>query len=404
MRNTASILLILFIIGVLPMIPLQAEGNFKAGYIITNSKDTIKGFISQVNVDAYTRCSFKMTLDGNVTDYNPGEISAYRFGDDGMYFISKQIQTADGTKVLFIEYLIKGNANIYFMRDHVDHYYIETENNKLMELSEPETRIEKKDGLTYLKPASYFGKLKFMLSDCPDIYPEIDKLKLEPQSLITLAKDYHTKVCTTEQCVIFESKSKPIKLHLGIMVGASLNSFDFQKGYTNYAFGSLMGLKLELENLFFNSKQSLLQVGLVMNKFSTYTFYLRDNYYFYYNDKYITSAKTEGVDINTYALKIPVTYNYLLSLGKIRPYIGVGLDNTLLLSQNKNLYINYFAKDASFPIWSTGFVANTGVRSMMKNGHFFSMELSYEYTRSLIANPLFGLQNSIFSLSAGYTL
>ena len=405
MKNTFSKIYILVLFYSISNLNLLAQENFKSGYIITNSNDTVKGFISIANVYPYTNCSFRINSNDKYEDYHAGEIKAYRFETDGKYYISKVTPTPSGDKVFFLEYLIKGKANIYFMRDNVDHYYIETDTNKIIELSEPPHLIEQKDGLTFLKPASYFGKLKFMLSNCTDIYPEIDKLKLEPESLIKLAKDYHNRVCNNEQCIIFESKLKQSKIHLGIVAGASFNSFSFGNVHTNYGIGSILGCRLEFENLFYNSEQSTLQTGLILNRFSTYTFYT-NNYGIVYNGNFITAEKVDGVDINTYALKIPFTYQYFLSLGKIRPFFGAGLECIILFSQGKNFDFTFFkryATDNSFPVWNTGIVGNIGVKKMLENNHSISMELKYEYTGSLIANPLFGMRNSILSLVAGYS-
>ena len=56
------------------------------------------------------------------------------------------------------------------------------------------------------------------------------------------------------------------------------------------------------------------------------------------------------------------------------------------------------------PIWNIGFQGNLGTKFIMKNKHSVSLELNYEYTGNLIANPVLGMRNNIFSLMAGYTL
>lgn len=133
MKYTFSKLFILLLFCFISIVNLVAQENFKPGYIITNSNDTIKGFISQLNKDAFTKCSFKKNLNEKSIDYLPGEIFAYRFQNDGKYFITKETTLSSGNKTIFLEYLIKGKANIYFMRDNVDHYFIETDNVKMIE-------------------------------------------------------------------------------------------------------------------------------------------------------------------------------------------------------------------------------------------------------------------------------
>jgi hypothetical protein len=242
-----------------------------------------------VNIDAYLRCSFKKEMNEKATDYLPGEILAYRFTDNGKFFISKETPTESGSKPFFLEYLIKGKANIYFMRDNVDHYYIETENNKIIELSDPLTIIENKDGLRYIKPASFIGKLKYVLANCPDLYPEIEKTKLFAPELIKLAKDYHLKICNSEQCIIFERKIKPLKIHTVIVAGVSLDKFGSS---VDYSFGGVIGANFEFENLFFSAEQSTLKIGTLIQMNSIYK---TDVIGLWINNKWIVSNSNHGI-------------------------------------------------------------------------------------------------------------
>ena len=234
-----KILIFIILIFVLSIIKLQAQENFQPGYIITNSNDTILGFITKLENESFNKCEFKKAYNQKVTTYLAGQIRAYRFENDGKFFITKKIPVISGDSVRFLEYLIKGKANIYFMRDNTDHYYIETENNPILELSEPLTLFEKMDGGAYIKPSSYRGKLKFMLADCPELYPEIEGTKLFAPELIKLAKDYHLKICNTEQCVVFEKKISKVKVHYGFTAGFTFNTFIFQDvGFTDFTFNN----------------------------------------------------------------------------------------------------------------------------------------------------------------------
>ena len=409
MKITSFKIILLVLYCSFPFKTLIAQDNYRPGYIITNSNDTIKGLISKLNINTFTKCLFKKSVTDKSTEYLPGDIAAYRFNDDGKYFISKVTVTPDGNKAYFLEYLIKGKANIYYMRDNVDHYYIETDNNKILELSEPDTKIEKKDGTTYIKPSSYKGKLKFMLAGCPEIYAEIENTKLFAPELIKLAKDYHLKVCNSESCIVFEKKANPVKAHIGFFTGLSLNSFNFvDVRYSNFGLGALLGCKLELENMFFSNEQSSLQVELVLQKYSKYTFSNDQTEYNYFTPTYYEGTYIKNFDINTLALKIPVLYKYMFSFDKIRPYAGAGITNQFILSQNSNLDINHFkeAYGNSIPFYHFGFIGCFGSKYMLKNNHNVFLELNFEITQNVNFNGFVNLKvaNNNFSLLAGYTL
>ncbi len=86
---------------------LNAQTDFRAGYIIGNIGDTLYGeidyrgdfWMSQI-------CRFKAD-DNSIRAYSPQDIKAFRF-IDSKYFISQEI---NNNKV-FLEFLISGKVNI----------------------------------------------------------------------------------------------------------------------------------------------------------------------------------------------------------------------------------------------------------------------------------------------------
>ena len=71
---------------------VNAQRNFKSGYIITLTGDTIKGYIdSRGDIKNYKRCVFKENEENSSAEYSPEEIRAYRF-IDGKFFISKLLK------------------------------------------------------------------------------------------------------------------------------------------------------------------------------------------------------------------------------------------------------------------------------------------------------------------------
>jgi hypothetical protein len=413
MKNTRNFklpLLLCFVISI-HLIYAQNESskdyNFVKGSIITTSNIKVDGYIARDNYEGYIKCYFKKNRGDNATAYQPGEIIAYRFKEGGEYFISKEAPLRTGNKLYFLKQLIKGKANVYYLLDGSAYYFIETDSTKMLELSEPDIYLTNKEGKQYKKPASYPGKLKFVLAECPELFAGIEKSKLNDQDLTDIVNDYNLKAGKNESSYIYQYNLRHVVMHVGLGLGLGLNSMNFSYVSTGLSPGATIGCKLEFDNLFPNADRSFLQTGLFLQQFSTYNFNTRGYDVYYNNKSYYGVDRINNVTVNKLAIHIPFTYNYLFSLGKIRPYAGFGMTNDFLINQNKNLDIQYFLpynRNYSMPIWNIGFQGNLGTKFIMKNKHSVSLELNYEYTGNLIANPVLGMRNNIFSFMAGYTL
>ena len=85
---------------------LYAQPDYRPGYIIANSNDTLYGKIAYRG-DMRMRKICKFKTDGNeIVKYTPYDIVAYRF-EEGKYFVSREVSD----KKVFLEYLLKGQVN-----------------------------------------------------------------------------------------------------------------------------------------------------------------------------------------------------------------------------------------------------------------------------------------------------
>ena len=320
-----------------------------------------------MNINQFIQCAFKIDSKSPVITYSPNDILAYRFDNNGKFFVSKEVPTLTGTKVFFLEYLIKGKANIYFRRDNNEHYYIQKEVGDLMELTETPVLSKNEEGLPHYKPQKYTGKLKYVLSDCPDLFDEIDGLKLYSTQLIKLAKDYHDKVCESSKCIVFERKINPLKFNFVVLSGISYNDFIFSpENYTDKRIGALIGCNLEIQNLFFSFERMTVSTGVTLQYFSTYTLHT-DSYQA--NNVIYSHNKVTDIDMRTGFIKIPVSFNYTLNYNKLQPYFGLGLTNTFYITQNKDLFVNdyntYFGQ--AIPFYHLGVLGIFGVKFKLNN-------------------------------------
>jgi hypothetical protein len=94
----------------------NSQNNYVPGYIITNKQDTIHGLID-FRTDRMNNsvCKFKVSLQDSVKTYLPYEISGYRFVNETKYYISKTVTIDKVEYKLFLEYLVQGILNLYYL-------------------------------------------------------------------------------------------------------------------------------------------------------------------------------------------------------------------------------------------------------------------------------------------------
>jgi hypothetical protein len=269
---------------------INAQTNFKPGYIIKKSGDTLFGKIDYRGDFLMSKiCTYKDSAN-TTYEFRPNDIKAFRF-IDSKYFVSREI---NGEKV-FLEYLIKGKINIYYMGDEkVDHFYLDKENEQLIELPYEEGFKYVDNKKVYFKTTKHIGILNYYMQDAPELSSQIQNLKKpECQNLIKLAEDYNNAVCRDKKCIIYEKKHPYLKVLFEPFVGITK-----YKGYDKIIneFGCFLYLWTSgtNEKLFFKT-------GLLYNK-------LPEN----------------GVDLIIY--KLPIQIQYIYRAYKIQPYVSGGIN------------------------------------------------------------------------------
>lgn len=198
---------------------LNAQTDFRPGYVIKNSGDTLYGMIDYRGDQLMSGfCTFK-TSENVVNEFTPKDILAYRF-TDSKYYVTREI---DGRKI-FLEYLIKGKVNMYYMRDaNGDHYYLDRDNIKISELPYEEGIKWVGKEQVFYKTNKHIGLLYYYMQDAPEFKSQIDRIiKPEHKNLVKLAEDYHNAVCKGESCIVYEKAQPLLKINLE-MVGGMVN-------------------------------------------------------------------------------------------------------------------------------------------------------------------------------------
>jgi len=390
------------------------QDDWKPGCIINNQGDTINGLIENRSTKSNSSsCYFRKIDKEEVQILTPQDIAGYRFVD-GKYFISKSIDGLEFDQPVFLEFLIRGKVNVYHFKDDYNRYFVEKDA-KIYELKNT-VRLDTIDNVRYEREKKeYKGILAFILQDAK-FQSEIKDCEFSTESLIKIAKKYHEKVCTTEKCIVYEKNVEPIHINWGFNTGLSLNTINFGSNInSNYGLGNLLGCRIEFEKVIDWEERLSFVLDLTIQRFNNYKLKAIDNRYTYvsYNNveyilsksnSYSSSIKELAVNLNTTAIKIPITINYTYSKSNIRPYLGAGFVNMFILSQTKDFINPRFQSkfNQSIPTYHLGLEGKFGCKYMFTNNQSIYLELSYEYTKTLNINQELRFTNNLSSVIVGY--
>lgn len=113
------------------------QNDWKPGFVIENSGDTLTGYIDFRDSRSNSmQCIFKRGMDAEAQAFRPVDLKSYRF-TDGIFFISGKIKTGESEDTVFLQFLIQGKVNIYHFKDNEDRYFIEKDS-ALYELNNTE--------------------------------------------------------------------------------------------------------------------------------------------------------------------------------------------------------------------------------------------------------------------------
>ncbi len=240
--------LFLFLTGI-----LQAQQDFRPGYIITLEMDTLYGEIDyRGDILMSTTCRFKAPETKKIKAYTPDDLFGFRF-TDSKYYVAETLESGER---LFLQYLVNGKLSVYCYRDSEgsDHYLINKMGLPLRELPYSEGIISRKDGNDLFKQ-SYFhmGLLKVYTQDAPEIQKEILRIKKpDSENLIKLAEDYHKKVCNDEKCIVYEKKLPMIGIVAELLYGFTRYN-GVERYFSEYGGNLYLWLPRSNEKLYFKT-------------------------------------------------------------------------------------------------------------------------------------------------------
>lgn len=235
-----------------------AQSDYRPGYIIKNSNDTIRGFIDfRGEIINSTQCSFVSKLGDKPTTFLPNDISEYRF-NGGKYYITDSIKLGGETKIVFLEFLLRGIVDLYSFKDILGtHFFIDNKKGAFVELTNNDvlstkwvdTRTGPSKSEYISKTNRYIGVLTYLFSDQISLQKKINKVKLNKTSLISITRDYHNLACNSYDCIVYEKSIPKVKYTFAPVISATNSSLYFSRikpgfGRSNsFSLGLLVNMK-----------------------------------------------------------------------------------------------------------------------------------------------------------------
>jgi hypothetical protein len=348
----------LFLLG----IQAFAQRDYKPGFVVTNQGDTINGDIDdEGGIYNSENCYFKSATDSLHKNFKPGEIKAYRF-TNGKYFVSRRVVLDKQEKKVFLEFLVDGKADLYYLAPKL--FFIEKNGEKMQVLQSTEKIFMRNSGDLYSRELKeYKGIMCAYLKDCPELYYKISNSPFEQSNLIVITAEYNKRICPDEECIIYSKKPPKYNTKLGIVGGINRNEVKVNYTYTDetrteMSSGFLAGIQVESST-----------IGSHERFFTSFSF-------LYSQVKHSLSFSYSNLEYLSKNIFIGGAYNYRYPRYKLKPFIGVGAMHfqTLRSSINKSVKFEYKTKKRSI-----GPLLSGGLSCDVDKNVSFKLEINYLY-------------------------
>lgn len=408
----------ILVLAVLVSLGAMGQDNFKKGYVITLENDTLFGKINDAGGYKNSRlCTFKPYKKRKVSEYLPGEIKGYRMLDD-KYYVSKPIDTKEGTKYKFIEVIIEGPVNLYHDRKSSEKaFYIQKKDEPLLPLVyevgqlryKPEDNAKVIYSPTYtVHNRIYQDNLYNLFSDSKKIQARVESTDYDVKSLSDLTKAYISDKYHSLDGISYERNLKMYRPRVGIYGGVSLTDIEFLPSkagkYSKAEPHSIIAKRFNTYpvGIFVNFPFPMLNDKLSFQLELTHNWMNYDEIF----DR-TQSLNEDTVAISANSFGIPLMIKYELFRGFLTPSLGVGKSFNFVYDSD----ITGFGKEVEVmdntgvhvkanemlihPVQKGGWFGEVGISFKMSPNLSLFANARYTYFKSLIVEK--GLENASYN-------
>jgi len=312
----APVRTITFAISLLFSSIVVAASDFRDGYIVLNSNDTITGLVDFVKSNAaYRSCHFKADSKDETIKYKPAEIKAYGFLMDKV-FVSRYVPGTDKKQErVFLNVVISGLVTLYQFEDA---FYLEKDDRLLHKLSN-ETIEAVVDGKVIVKNTNrHVAIFNMLMADLPQLKDKVEKVKLNEESLTRFVEEYNTFKGVSS--TIYKDRKPPVA-HDAIPL-ESIISVESKDGYNHFEYlwslqKSSSQYPISLDSRVSDLSEGFNFLGGNISTISKYPVYTLVNPFFPINRNYFTLTSNP--------------LNGQFSDGHFSPYLNVGMSGDYYL-------------------------------------------------------------------------
>ena len=305
-----------------------AQNNLREGIVITLAGDTLHGDI-EFRTDAINAKQCVFIADGakEAKTYLPGEIAAYRFLDNGRFYVSRTVPTEDNLfeQTLFLEYLVRGQMSVYYLPDVAkgELFYFENQDGKWV-VSHSTQR-----NATVEERRKAWNDAYGILNGSTKAREMLWKNGLSPLNATKITAAYNNEVCPDGQCEIFKYRAKKRpqadRTLCWVLKAGYIHYIDCLSSETPARRVGYRLLGIEMQPSFSLSAGidyylPRLCKGLLMQAYLDYA---------HSTGEYIKSYLYEGTTFHADEFTLKVGPAYQLPIWKVQPRISMGVSATM---------------------------------------------------------------------------
>lgn len=378
---------------------ILAQSDFRIGYIVTNSLDTLTGLVNyREGLKAFTACEFKKSENDKAETRQPDEISGYGFADDKI-FESREIELTDQVKrTVFLEVIVRGTISLY----KYEKIYFVQKRGETMHRLENETIEEVVNGTPVRKKTNaHMSILNMLMFDCVGMRSNLQRaVSLHEKPVTSLVEDYNQ--CMGEPTISFKAEKPWLKVAMGISGGVELATIGFDNDYEpiKHLRGDFDVSKIPLYGISVELKVPRLGERI---SFVGEVFYLNAKYHLYKISTVQPYTYRDDVTIEINEIKIPLGFRYSLPEKKITPFVNAGLTSIIHLNSG-SLWIreaeagSYFetSRDEALEMKKNqlGIWGGIGAALSISKGLSAFLEVRYEQTDGVAGSSLRSLSTT----------
>ena len=362
------------------------QKGYLPGYVIDNKSDTLRGVIKlQPDNQNSLFCEFIESHETLSHKYTPEDIKEYRI-DNRKFYISKVITLDSVKRKVFLEYLVAGIVDLYYLKDAGRELYFIQKDTLLTSLSNEGSLVTVKENgagagneSTYYKNSNQYKRvLQFLFQESPSTLKKINSTNFGYKPLIKITKDYHNSVCHDKKCIDY-TKSTDRRIFIEPSAGI-INSWMGLSTSTELTHNLMpyYGVQIRFKPFRGYSMWNILAgINYSTNNFSGDYGYKVDIYTLTYliNTKYSI-------------IRVPITVDYSFSSGKLQPYISMSFNNIFFLKPDYSvirLDNGYdYPVDSSFRKYQLGASLGLGLRYTINSNTYIFLKDEFEYRMPVV--------------------